>query len=64
MHKFQAAGHHIQTWGVATEDELSLIFHLVFGTMRSVADDCKKDREGISEAGINKLTRVRRCVIW
>jgi len=53
---FKSVGNRFQARGAATEKALSPIFRLVFGTTKSqLLDERSDDREGMSEAGINRL---------
>jgi len=53
---FKSVGSRFQARGAATEKALSPIFRLVLGTTKSqLLDECSDDREGMSEAGINRL---------
>jgi len=53
---FKSVGSRFQTRGAATEKPLSPTFRLVLGTTKSqLLDERSDDREGMSEAGINKL---------
>jgi len=53
---FKSVGSRLQARGAATEKALSPIFRLVLGTTKSqLLDKRSDDREGMSEAGINRL---------
>jgi len=53
---FKSIGSRFQAQGAATEKALSPIFRLVLGTTKSqLLDERSDDREGMSEAGVNRL---------
>jgi len=53
---FKSVGSRFNARGAATEKALSPIFRLVRGTIKTqLHDERSDDREGMSEAGVNRL---------
>jgi len=53
---FKSVGSRLQARSAATEKALSPVFRLVLGTTKSqLLDERSDDREGMSEAGVNRL---------
>jgi len=56
MQEFQVGRQPIPSTGCGNRESLSPIFRLVLGTTKShLLDERSDDREGMSEAGINRL---------